>query len=1820
MSSERRDSTMEVLLDDIEDGPGAGTTARHEQLPPPRRDPSTGVALDRDLDALLDGPSAAAPAAAPPPPPPSASSPGSVRPPPPTKAATSQRASVPPPSRALPKRSVLRAPSPRLETTPEPTPIDTVQSDEVTLLLDKPAEKSRVRAQPGAAASLEEALKRAAQSHEPGRRARAFFDAAVIAEDELGDRARAVELHRQALATAPSFLAAVQSLRRLLLASGSYEDALPLFDAEARLVADPAQRAALFVAKGALLEDRLSRRAEARSVYQQAHELDRKNLVALKELVRADWDGASELDRARWLERAAAAIGDDPVLRAELSVRRARALERDLRVETAIEAYRGALALDPECVGALEALKRLLARPPERPQGASAASSSAGSISSAGQVTGGTTTAEQRAHWLLDVLIHEIDIEADPTRRVRLRLRLADLLGGALGRLDEAITTLRTAQSEAPPELEVDVLAALADAFERADDPASLAMVLERWAEHSDTLGTRIALLTRMAEAYGRGGDAARADAIRALERALAADPTHVPTLQSLGRLYQTESRWNDLVRMHLAEADATREPARRAAAHARVAEIHERHLGATTEAIAHHLRALTALPTHVPSFHALARLYRRGAMHRELLELHRRMLETATDDGHRVALWLSIASVHEDLLDEPARAIDAYEAVLAIEPKNRVAIASLQRVGDRADRADVVVGAIDREAALEEDPARRVSLLHRAGELLTRTDPHAAVMRFRKVLDIDGAHRPTLASLGRLHHDLGQWDDLMDIHRRELELAEGPTRKALVAATLAGIAQDKLGRSDEALSWARRAFELEPTNGAIARALERQLRARNALADLRALFETELAALEKGPLAEHEGAAERGARIARTAHSLGQLSEQSVADPEKALAAYRRAVIGGALRPDALDACIRVLSRLDRTADLVALLESEARRADGPRRAALLVEAARLCHEKLADAARAAALYDDAIEHDPTATAPWLGLEDLQRRSAASEPRAEEGLARALGGQSRVLRDPRARAAALYDLGRLQARRDPSGTAADTRGTFEAMAALAPDDPIAFDALASIATRSGDDGLRARVEDVLARTTSDPVARAAHIAWLARRATDAQRDDGVALWAEAARLDPESTSIARGLARAATRAAARGTTAHEVLADSLRRLATLEPDGAERAQLLFRAATAVEETEPALAAKDLEQALALAPEREDVAEALTRLLVAQGEPERAIDALRRAAQGTRVFGHHARIAWIQAEICRDAPSATATLARAAMQLGESPDLVALQADYCEQDEQWAAALDRCERLAEIAPSPEARLEAHLRAGLLALRRLRDSGRAEQHLRAALSVNEDLRALAALAETLYLRGNLAEARDLATRWAELAQGTADEARAWTLAMQAALGMGDREGTLRAAVAAVAVEGSGGQARQAFAQLIAQSAREDRGPRVHALVQALREHTRAKQADAASYLDLAQLLHTELGRSHESADALLEGTRRHAQDPTLRRELIRRLVDAGRDRDAIGLAERRLADAPLSAEAWSELALALARSERHPWTSAPLALLGVEGRPAAPRTRMNGIPAEAMLTLAEIDPDAPIVGLLGALGEALPRLYPADLEGYGTSTREKIAARSGHALRALFDRVGAVFGSPPYELFVHRVRGRGVAIELAEPTYVLVPAWLSELSEAGQVFLAARVMGLAAARLSVVDKLTPRELEILVASATRIVAPGFGAGLTSEDVLDDQAKRIGKLLSRKARRTLDELAPRYAQSPIQDYPAFSARVARAAARVGLLVADDLERSLDVLRRIERDGQGLDFPTFLRGSPLAQDLLRYHGSEQALEVRRRFGATM
>jgi hypothetical protein len=244
-------------------------------------------------------------------------------------------------------------------------------------------------------------------------------------------------------------------------------------------------------------------------------------------------------------------------------------------------------------------------------------------------------------------------------------------------------------------------------------------------------------------------------------------------------------------------------------------------------------------------------------------------------------------------------------------------------------------------------------------------------------------------------------------------------------------------------------------------------------------------------------------------------------------------------------------------------------------------------------------------------------------------------------------------------------------------------------------------------------------------------------------------------------------------------------------------------------------------------------------------------------------------------------------------------------------------------------------------------------------------------------------------------------------------------------------------------------------------------------------------------------------------------------------------------------------------------------------------------------------------------------VLATLAPGLPKLFPADLDAYGLGSRDRVTSRAGHPLRTLADRVAAIVGVPEIDFFVHRVRSRGMALELGNPPALLVPGSVSELPEPQQVFLIARPIVAMAVGLSAVEKLTPRELEVLLASACRSVVPGYGSGLTSEDFLNDQTKKIHKALPRKSRKALEVVAMRYVEAPRVDFVRWTAGVTRASQAIAAMLSDDLAGCIEVMRRTERDLASLEGTALVRASSAIRDLLRFWVSDPALELRRRIG---
>jgi len=441
---------------------------------------------------------------------------------------------------------------------------------------------------------------------------------------------------------------------------------------------------------------------------------------------------------------------------------------------------------------------------------------------------------------------------------------------------------------------------------------------------------------------------------------------------------------------------------------------------------------------------------------------------------------------------------------------------------------------------------------------------------------------------------------------------------------------------------------------------------------------------------------------------------------------------------------------------------------------------------------------------------------------------------------------------------------------------------------------------------------------------------------------------------------------------------------------------------------------------------------------------------------------------------------------------------------------------------------------------------------------------------------------------------------------------------------DLKAARNAALQAVAIAGPGSVGVERHLALI------EGPPDWSAQADALRawlEHESDPLARRAGRVEVARIMSEELARPARAVEELEMAVREQPTDVELRRLLAMNLRLAGATEDATKGLRRVLDDHPTRPEIWRELAQAHAASNQRAAAQRALMPLLLMGE-ATPREREEvgrytprpGQAAPTSLDGASIEPFYPIrrtvalSELMRLMMPAIGKLYPPDFDAYGISSRAKLTSRSTEPVRVLADRVATVFGVEDFHLYVHRARARGVAVELSDPPSILVPAAITELSEAHQIFALSRAMANLAIGLYAVDKLTPRELEIVLAAISRRVSEGYGAGLTSEDILDDIGKKLYKALPRRNRKHVDETAQSYVGSKKIDFAHFVEAVQTSASRIALVVCDDLSAALEVLRKTERDLAELNGPKLIR-HPMVSRLVRFWVSPEAEVLRAR-----
>jgi tetratricopeptide (TPR) repeat protein len=401
----------------------------------------------------------------------------------------------------------------------------------------------------------------------------------------MGRTDEAIREFQSVWAAESDHLGAMAALETLFRATARFRELLAVYTRRAELESDPDARRKLAYDVAALYERELQNPPEAIDAYR----------GILAEYGDEDGEAHRALDRlyegeGRWADLAAALerrIDLNPADEQELAAlkyRLARTLEQRLDDKArAVDLYREILSLQPEHVGAREALEALLG---DAAHGANAAEI----LEPIYELRGDAESLIKS----LEVLHAASD---DGARKLELLTKVGAVLQAQVGDADRAFEVYGRALRGAPASLEtLESLEALASEPARHARLVALVSLLAGEHAESDAALSRTLWIKAARLNEGEGGDIDAA--VAAYGRVLAQDSGDLEVLEALDALYRRSERWRDLLGVLRRKVELSADPAAQEALLEQMARIHDEQLSEPALAASLYREILEIEPT----------------------------------------------------------------------------------------------------------------------------------------------------------------------------------------------------------------------------------------------------------------------------------------------------------------------------------------------------------------------------------------------------------------------------------------------------------------------------------------------------------------------------------------------------------------------------------------------------------------------------------------------------------------------------------------------------------------------------------------------------------------------------------------------------------------------------------------------------------------------------------------------------------------------------------------------------------------------------------------------------------------------------------------------------------------------------------------------------------------------------------------------------------------------------------------------------------------------------------------------------------------------
>jgi tetratricopeptide (TPR) repeat protein len=588
---------------------------------------------------------------------------------------------------------------------------------------------------------------------------------------------------------------------------------------------------------------------------------------------------------------------------------------------------------------------------------------------------------------LTNLLERRLEYGVSAGTAIDLRFRLAEIQRVQLANRNRALEYLSTVLAGEPdhvqaiqilqdmlsdPEVCVEAANLLEPVFIRRNAWKDLVAIDSLRLKFSEDPSLRLAWTQRIAQVYEEQIEDLD-EAFNWYGRVFEERPTDVTAQEQLLRLAPKQNRWRDLGRLLDEYLDNELANSDEVLALVRIAiRVYDHELGDRDAARRHYRRYVEAQPGERAASQLFEEALERWEAWGELRDLVDDQIRLVDSAKERVVLLHRSASLSDAKLNEPSPAIDSLRSILDIDPDDRQAALDLDRLLAREERWEDLRDHVVWMLARTEDPHTKDTLTlelakveaeHLAnasmavdhyGEVLARSPANGDAIAALEALLGESELRARVAELlepaFRTVRDLAKLASTLEVR---LETLDDPVRRVAALREIATI-QVHLGLSEEALSARGKAWLEDVTNAETLVELE-------SLAASHNQFEKLVDFLQQGIELTMDPDL-RGDLCAFKANVL----DARLAAPERAIEAWREALVARPDHQDAFVALERLLGDANRTVELCETLEKHAEVVvEAEQREGLIKRMATLYESPLGDLGKAIGAWRSVLDLD---------------------------------------------------------------------------------------------------------------------------------------------------------------------------------------------------------------------------------------------------------------------------------------------------------------------------------------------------------------------------------------------------------------------------------------------------------------------------------------------------------------------------------------------------------------------------------------------------------------------------------------------------------------------------------------------------------------------------------------------------------------------------------------------------------------------------------------------------------------------------------------